>query len=163
MNMKKSLIIIFVFCFVLNLLLIGCNRAQQLAVPDNLNIYVTGRLMTVTWDPVANASGYIIRSGSMGCLSANRIVNTVTRTATTHAGDAIDSSVAEHGITDKESGFVTFTGETSFTIWLMPEVDSETEVMAASLGAYIIAVGDRRNYSDSERSASAIINKADYE
>ena len=156
----------------LSVSLIGCFRSgsnnapppgpAQLAVPANLNISVTGRLMTVTWDAVNHASGYIINTKSAGCGSGNRIVNTATKNVTTLTGTATNSETAENGITNRGNGFVTFTGATSFTIWLMPEAGSETEVMAASLTAEIMAVGDGVTYTDSGYSSEAILNKADY-
>ncbi|MCL2043788.1 MAG: hypothetical protein FWG89_06590 [Treponema sp.] len=172
--MKKYVIlIVFLICFGLSIGLVGCTRSKtgketqthpvQLVTPDNLSISVTGRLMTVTWNAVDNARGYIIHTTSPGCGSGNRIVNTATSTVTSHTGVTTNSSSAVNGITDRGNGFVTFTGETSFTIWLMPETGSETEVMANSLIANIAAVGDGVTYTDSGQSNDVTLNKADYQ
>ena len=161
-----------VLCFGLILCLIGCNRIgnrawaasgpSQLPIPANLTISVTGRLMTVTWDPIENATGYIIHTTSEACGSGNRIVNTSTKTVTSHSGSETNSAVSTDPITDRGNGFVTFTGENSFTIWLMPQSGSRTSVMATALIANIIAVGDFVNYTDSEQSNTVRIDKADY-
>ena len=183
MNKKFLMPAMYVLCLGISIGLIGCARSgdrsespqrvdqmaipanlsiAQLATPANLSISVAGRLMTVTWDAVDNASGYIITTSSTACGSGNRIVNTATGTATSHAGTATNSGTAENGITNRGNGFVTFTSATSFTIWLMPEAGSETNVMATSLSANIMAVGDGVAYTDSERSATVTLAKADY-
>ena len=135
------------------------SSAAQLAAPSNLSISVTGRLMTVTWDAVENARGYIIRTESPGCASGNRIINTATKTVTNHAGASASSGTAENGITNRGNGFVTFTGDTSFTIWLMAEAGSETEAMATSLTARAMAVGDG---TASEYSTEVRLVRSDY-
>ena len=172
--MKKYFLMfaVYALCLGLSIGLFGCNRSDnrneaqsatnQLAVPANLSISVAGRLVTVTWNAVNNASGYIIHATSPGCASGNRIVNTATKSATTHAGAATNSSTAENGITNRGNGFVTFTGETSFTIWLMPESGSQTVPMASSVTANVKAVGDGVNFADSNTSAVVQLNKANY-
>ena len=166
------MIVLFTLCLGLMANLSGCDRrssrnessssAVQLAAPANVSISVSGRLMTVTWDAVDHASGYVITTTSIGCASGNRIVNTAAQTATNHAGAEADSDTAESGITNRGNGFVTFTGATSFTIWLMPQTNSRTEVMATSLTASVMAIGDGDAYSDSGDSAVVTLNKIDY-
>ena len=170
--MRKNYLVFVAYLIIIGLIigLTGCtprnNRSQsgpvQLPIPANLNISVVGRLMTVSWDAVENASGYIIQTTSAGCISGDRIVNTDAKTATNHAGAATNSAIAENGITNRGNGFVTFTGETSFTIWLMSETGSETEVMATSLTATILALGDDVSFADSGRSAAVTLAKANY-
>ena len=165
--MKKTISIFLVcgLCLGFAISLLGCNRqggSAQLAVPSNLRIIVRGRLMTVSWNAVENASGYLIRTTSTGCASGNRIVNTSTMTATTDTGAAVNSASAAAGIRDRGNGFVTFTGDTSFTIWLMPASGSETTVMASSLSANIIALGDGVNYRDSRQSSNVTLNRSAY-
>ena len=136
-----------------------------LAIPANLNVSAVGRLMTVTWDAVPHASGYIVHTASVGCGSGNRIVNTATKTAANHSEEETNSAVAEQGITTSGSGFVTFTGETSFTIWLMAESNDpqhENVPMANALTAKIMAISDDGNYIDSEYSGATTLEKADY-
>ena len=172
MNKHLFKLTVYGFCFALFIFLIGCSRSDnanqtqanpvQLAIPANLQISVTGRLMTVTWNAVNNARGYIIHTTSVGCGSGNRIVNTATNTVTSHTGAEVSSAVYANGIIDRGNGFVTFTGTTSFTIWLMPETNSETEAMASSLIANIVAVGDGINYTNSPQSSNITLNKADY-
>ena len=162
--MKKYILIIMCIA------LVGCIRSNtesetipvQLETPASLNITVVGRLMTVRWTTVENASGYLVHTTSLGCSSGNRIVNTATGTVTSHTGAAMNSASAVNGITDRGNGFVTFTGTYSFTIWLMPEAGSETEVMATSLVVNIRAIGDGVNYTDSEPSSDFTLNKINF-
>ena len=167
------ILVIYVLCAGLIISASGCARrdnnnestarAIQLATPANLSISVVGRLMTVSWDAVSNARGYIVHTASVACASGNRIVNTVSRTATTNTRTAVSSAAAENGITDRGSGFVTFTGATSFTIWLMSAAGSETEAMATSLTARVTAIGDGTSYTDSAQSNPVRLDKANYE
>ena len=154
---------------IISILLAGCSRsggggssrAQQLPSPANMRVTVTGRLVNVSWDAVENARGYIINMSSPGCASGNRIINTATRTVTGHDGTVTPSAAASQGITNRGNGFVTFTGPTSFTLWLMAG-SSETEAMANSINAAIMAVGDGNNYSMSPPSAIVSVNRAGY-
>ena len=172
----KKLILAILVCF----LFLGCSRNAgngdgdtagrpnpvtpvPLSVPANLSISVTGRLMTVSWRPVENARGYLINTASAGCSSGNRIVNTADRTVTTHTGSPSGSTVSLSGITDRGNGFVTFTSPTSFTIWLMLDTGSETEVMASSLTASIMAIGNGIDYVNSPQSNEVILRRADYQ
>jgi|GEM_PF-2448336 len=173
--MKKSIlaILICIFCF-------ACSRNAdngdggiagspgsvtpvQLSVPLNLRISVTGRLMTVSWNRVENARGYLVNTTSAGCSSGNRIINTADRTVTTPTGSPSGSTVSLSGITDRGNGFVTFTSPTSFTIWLMPEAGSETEVMASSITANIIALGNGIDYVNSSQSSDVVLRRAEYQ
>jgi hypothetical protein len=140
----------------------GGGLLETIVIPKNLEISVTGRLMTVTWDSVPYASGYIIYTTSTGCGSGNKIVNTENKTATNHKGEEIKSEIAEKGITTNGSGFVTFTGETSFTICLMTDPQQENVPMATALTAKIMAVGDDNNYLDSAYSEIITLEKSDY-
>ena len=163
--MKKNYLVFAACMFIIGLG--GCAprdniSAAQLAAPANISISVVGRLMTVSWDAVDNARGYTVYTRSINCGSGNRIINTVRRNVTDHAGGKIRSARAANGIINRGNGFVTFTGDTSITIWLMPETGSNTEVMATSLEAVITAVGDGRRYADSEPSAVVSLAKADY-
>ena len=163
--MKKKYLVLAACLFIIGLS--GCTPrdnidAVQLAVPGNLNISVAGRLMTVSWDDVDNARGYIVYTRSINCASGNRIINTARRNVTDHAGGKIRSARAANGITNRGNGFVTFTGKNSITIWLMATAGSNTEVMATSIEAVIQSVGDGRKYTDSGRSAPVTLAKADY-
>ena len=135
---------------------VSSSSVVQLAAPSNLSISINGRLMTVTWDAVDNARGYIVQTTSVGCVTGNRIVNTATRTVTNHAGNVTNSASARNGITNRGDGFVTFTGDTSFTIWLMAETGSSTEAMPTALAARAMAVG---NDTASEYSAEVRLVK----
>ena len=137
--------------------------SKILDIPANLSISVNTRLMTVTWDAVENASGYRIYTTSVGCPSGNRIVDTVTKTATDHNGTPTNSDTAAEGITDRGNGFVTFTGETSFTIWLMAVSGSQTEPMPSSLTARVMALFDGTDFTNSVFSEIVTIHKIDYE
>ena len=135
----------------------------QLPTPANLNISVVGRLMTVTWDPVPNATGYIINVTSAGCATGNRIANTETRMATNHAGTTTRSAISPTPITAAD-GFITFTGETSFTMWLMANSPAPQHAhipMPTSLTARIMAIG-RGSYRNSEYSAPVTLNRAGF-
>ena len=136
-----------------------------LEAPENLKIVVVGRLMTVTWDAVSNASGYIIITESAGCGSGNRIVNTATKSVTNLTGAETFSETNNIPVIDKGNGYVTFISDTSFTIWLMPATDSTTEAMATSLTAKIMAVGKvagDNEYFDSNYSPVVTILKENY-
>ena len=122
----------------------------QLAVPENLQIIVVGREMTVTWDAVKNASGYILYTTSVGCGSGNRIVNTATKTVRLHnppGGQATGTIV----------------NSTTFRHTLMAASGSTTEAMASSLTAKVMSVGDGETYIDSEYSDVVTLRKADYD
>ena len=167
--MRIALKMMGVLCFSLCICLPGCARTNaknaRLAAPANLSVSVTGRLMTVSWDAVDNASGYIIHTASAGCTSGNRIVNTADKTVTNHAGARTNSRTAETGITIGGNGFVTFTGATSFTIWLMAETDQDDpndEVMTRSLTVKAMSVGDGADHLNSGYSTSVTINKDNY-
>ena len=52
------------------------NGDIELCTPANVNIEMSGRAMTVSWDAADNAQGYEIVTTSVGCASGNRTINT---------------------------------------------------------------------------------------
>jgi hypothetical protein len=134
--------------------LVNCDKKQenpdcpQLAVPANVKVEVVGRVMTVSWDAVANAIGYQIYTTSTGCGSGNRIVNTATQTATTHSNAAVTS--------------VVFIDDTSFRITLMASSSNPNAPMASAVSAKVMALADGEKYSDSDYSKEKKTEKAAY-
>jgi len=120
----------------------------QLDVPKNLQITVVGREMTVTWDAVKNASGYILYTTSVDCGSGNRIVNTVANTVRLHTGGQASGKIID---------------STTFTLTLMAATGSQTEAMASSVTAKVMSVGYGEAYIDSGYSDVVTLGKADYD
>jgi len=153
--MKKYFLIISIA------LVIGLASActDKLAIPTNVKIDVTGRLMTVTWDAVSGAQGYEIYTTSSGCASGNRIINTKDNTATSHTGT---NALFDDG----RNGAVQIKGSTKIEITLMPEWNTPGDntsgpnydvVMASAVTAKVKALGVESDYSQ-----VVTLNKADY-
>ena len=159
--MKKARFTVFLLLIVVAFT--ACNRqSRQLETPENIRITVVGRVLTVTWDEVRNASGYIINTSSIGCASGNRITNTSTGIVTTPQRERLASTTASRAVTDRGNGFVTITGATSIAIWLMPAVGSETEAMASTIIANVTAVGNGRRYQDSRPSVPVALARENF-
>ena len=164
------------FILVLSAGLLGCattgtGDTGQLNVPRNLTISVDHRLMTISWDAVDNAIGYIIQTTSENCGSGNRIINTATKQAWNSANNAIipDSNIyssMDAFESDLESrraamagGQIIFINDTTIAIWLMSEsMELLDNVMATSLTARISAVA----FVESRHSAEVKLDKAHY-
>jgi len=118
-------------------LLIACASPEivTLDAPKNVQIDVTGRTMTVTWNAVKNAQGYEILTTSTGCGSGNKLINTKAKTATTLNGS--DSYLKNDG----SNGAVVIEGKTTVKITLMPATGDDTKPMATAVSAKVKAVG----------------------
>jgi len=110
----------------------GCTTfdAKKLTAPGNVEITVTGRVMTVTWDDFPGAQGYEIITTSIDCRSANRIINTAEKTAFPYTNNTADTAVnfLVEGFTSlkmdeaaSSNGRVQIAGRTIIQIILMPE------------------------------------------
>ena len=142
---------------------------RKLSVPQNVKIDVNVRLMTVTWDTVPNAQGYLIETTSVGCRSGNKIVNTKEGTAvmTSSGGSSLVGTDREDGVRVQvtDNGAVQITGKNKFEITLMPEWNipgdntsgrNESVPMPSSLTAKVMALGGTvkgKEFSDSDYSA----------
>lgn len=121
----------------------ACERKPAALVsPANVHIAVAGRIMTVTWDEVKNAQGYVIVLTSEGCASGNRTINTVEKTAViTSSGNSASN--------------VEITGETSIKITLMAARGDPDSAMAKAVTAKVMSLGGtvkKRVYIDSDYS-----------
>ena len=190
--MKNLLMVktVCLLCLGLNIVLTGCatttgtGHTGQLNVPANLSISVDHRLMTISWDAVENAVGYIIQTTSENCGSGNRIINTATRQAwNTDTGAIIPYSNIylsmdefELDIEDRKAmmpgGPIIFINDTTIAIWLMSEsMELLDEPMPTSLTARISAAafvqyghstGARLDFAESGYSPLVSLNKANY-
>ncbi|MCL2210547.1 MAG: hypothetical protein FWB95_01345 [Treponema sp.] len=168
----------------------GDLEGGQLTAPNNIKIEIdsvkspTREIMVITWDEVANASGYEIHSVSVGCGSANRLINTkegtafgLTFTGTTEeiaqrngpftVGDTstIWDSTADSN--KGANGRVEIIGKNKIEITLMPEWNTpgdntsgakNNSIMASQLRVKVKALGgivDDLEYTDSNYSAEA--------
>jgi len=114
---------------------------ETLSVPANVQIDVTGRVMTVTWDEVDDAEGYEIYTTSTGCGSGNRIINTKTDTKTSHTGSSASNVEIEDATTIK----ITLMKSTA------PGA-TDDDPMATAVSAKVKALGDDCCILDSEYS-----------
>jgi len=163
--MKKIYKIIIVM-FIAAIFISGCKTLEgsnasgnQLAAPKNVKIEISaGRLMSVTWDAVPNAQGYMIITTSAGCGSGNRTIDT-------KEGTAVATSTGNNAIFDDfRNGAVQIKGNTRIEITLMPEWNipgdntsgrNEDAIMATSVTAKVMALGGNvldREYIDSNYS-----------
>jgi len=140
------------------------NTHDIFAAPANVQITVVNRTMTVTWDAVANADGYVIYTTSTGCGSGNKIINTKANTATnlTGAGAYIKS--------DKSNGAVVIKDSTTIEITLMPARDEngnnvDDTPMATAVSAKVMTleneVGDTL-YLESYYSPVTTLNSSEF-
>ena len=159
---------------VLSICLIGCTTVRgtgELNVPRNLRISVDHRLMTISWDAVDNAVGYVIHTTSENCGSGNRIINTATRQAwSSTTNTAIPDNDIYLGMETFEldiearraamaGGPIIFIDDTTIAIWLMSEsMQLLDEVMATSLTARISAIA----FAESGYSREVRLNKTQY-
>jgi len=153
---------------VIGILSIGCDveppdettSVSALAVPTNITITVTQRTMVVTWDEVANASGYEITTDSENCGSGKKIINTKDITAITN-NPASTSNGANALKNDKTNGAVEILAKNKIQITLMPAKDADnnnidTKPMATAVTAKVKSLGTTisgNGYSDSDYSA----------
>ncbi|MDR0442329.1 MAG: hypothetical protein LBH44_02865 [Treponema sp.] len=149
---------------IIGLFLTSCDEGNpedfNLAVPENVKITVEGRLMTVTWDAVANAQGYEITTTSADCASGNRLIDTKAGTAKNLEGagnflpgaDIINATTGEvTGTRNKTTnGTVEIKPGTKIEISLMPESGTgpfptlaEGKPMATAVTAKVKALGGK--------------------
>jgi hypothetical protein len=129
---------------VIGFLLTGCDKNSNpvLSSPANVKIDVSGRLMTVTWDAVDNASGYEVITTSVDCASGNRTIDTKkgTKVITGRDSDAVNVEIS---------------GETSIKITLMAATDDPNSAMASAVTAKVMSLGGKVSknvYADSDYS-----------
>jgi hypothetical protein len=132
MQKFSKLFVITALMLVIGFLLTGCNKNSNpvLSPPANVIIDVSGRLMTVTWDAVDNASGYEVITTSVDCASGNRTIDTQKGTiVVTSSGNAAAN--------------VEITGETSIKITLMAATDDQNSAMASAVTAKVMSLGGK--------------------
>ena len=129
----------------------GCDRNPKqasdsniitLSPPSNVNIDVSGRIMTVTWDEVDGAQGYMIVLTSADCSSGNRTIDT-------KAGTAVITS------SGNSAANVEITGKTSLKITLMAARNDPNIAMANAVTAKVMSLGgaiSKSIYVDSDYS-----------
>jgi len=154
----------------------------KLDVPSNIKIEInstkslTREIMVITWNEVKNASGYEIHSVSVGCNSANRLINTKEKTAFGLTFTGTTEEIAQStgpftvGTTSTiwdsaadpnkgANGKVEIIGKNKIEITLMPENNVENTIHASQLRVKIKALGgviNDREYDDSDYSAEVI-------
>jgi hypothetical protein len=149
-----------------------------LGVPTNVKITVVEktRIMTVTWDAVANAAGYEIITDSEGCGSGKRIINTkditafVYNTANTppQGTSSVMNSIKNDGSGTQANGSVLILAKNKIQITLMPATGETEKVMASAVTAKVRALTpggqtiDEIIYKDSAYSSVARVEKANY-
>jgi len=136
------------------LAMVGCDKpakgAKDLAIPENVQIAVVNRTMTVTWDAVPNAQGYEIITTSTGCGSGNKIINTKANTATNLEGNGAYLK------DDGSNGAVVIKEATTIEITLMSK-DADTypnTPMASAVSAKVKALNDSAYSSVTEKTLS---------
>jgi hypothetical protein len=128
--------LIIALALMVGLLMTGCNKDSgrkapgdtRLAIPANVDIDVTGRLMSVSWNAVDKALGYQVITTSVGCGSGNRTIDTKEGTA------VLTSS-------GKDASNVEITGETSIRITLMAARGDPSTAMASAVTAKVMSLG----------------------
>jgi hypothetical protein len=136
-------IMIIVLALITGLPVTGCDKGpKNLSAPANINVKVTGRTMTVTWNAVANAQGYEIVTTSVGCGSGNRTINTKENTTVaTRSGNPASN--------------VNIGAENSITITLMAARGNPDAAMASAVTAMVKSLGGTvsgKEYIDSDYS-----------
>jgi hypothetical protein len=135
-------IMVIAMALITGLLMTGCDKPIKLSIPKNINVNVTGRIMTITWDAVKNAEGYEIITTSEGCGSGNRTINTKEGTkVATRSGNAVSN--------------VTIRADNSITITLMAAAGNPNAAMARAVTAKVKSIGgtvSKKVYVDSEYS-----------
>ena len=176
---------------IIGVVTIGCKTTPDetttgtnLAVPANIKIEIdstrspTREIMVITWNEVPNASGYEVHSVSVGCGSANRLINTKDGTAfgLTFTGsteeiaqrtgpfDVGTTSTLWDSAADPNKGVngrVEIIGKNKIEITLMPENNVDNTIHASSLRVKVKALGGTSGgieYSASNYSAEVTKN-----
>jgi len=121
-------------------------KTVNLGAVTNLKITVEGRIMTVTWDAVENAQGYLIVTTSVACSSADRTINTKEQ-------KAIQAS------SGNAAANVEFVDATTIKLNLMAySAENQIDPMATAVTASVIALGGKTAnavYADSPYFKSA--------
>jgi len=151
----------------------------QLEAPKNIKIEIdstkspTREIMVITWDEVKNASGYEIHSVSVGCGSANRLINTkegtafgltftgtpeeiAQRTGPFTVGDASTIYNPADDPNKGANGRVEIIGNNKVEITLMPENNVDNTIHASQLRVKVKTLGGivkDIEYTDSDYSA----------
>ena len=126
----------------------SCERKKDpviLSSPKNVSITVEGRIMTVTWDAVDRAQGYIVVLTSEGCGSGNRTIDT-------RAGTSVITS------SGKDASNVEITRETEIKVVLMAARGDPNSAMAKAVTAKVMSIGgtvSKKIYNDSDFSEIA--------
>jgi len=148
---------------VIGLLTISCATAPVILsapAPANIKIDVIGRTMTVTWDEVANASGYEITTFSENCGSGRRKINTKAGTAVVNFPESANNG-ANALLNDESNGAVVILAKNKIQITLMPARKTDntwdyTKPMATAVTAKVMAFGgtvEGKKYLDSDYSS----------
>ena len=170
-NTINTAIVLIFGIFLFGCATTGTRGPGELNAPRNLRISVDHRLMTISWDAVDNAVGYIIETTSENCSSGDRIINTVTRQALSTVNNAaipetniyFSMEAFELDIEARRAamagGPIIFIDDTTIAIWLMSEsTQLLDEVMATSLTARVTAIA----FADSGYSREVRLNKSQY-
>lgn len=142
---------------VIGLLSLSCasmsgNNQTILKSPANLKIDVTGRTMIVSWDEVANASGYEIITFSENCGSGRRKINTRDGTAVVNFPESVNNG--KNALLDNASdGAVVILEKTKIQITLMPAIGNAAIPMATAVTAKVMSFGSDNKYLDSDYSS----------
>ena len=116
------------------------SKPEQLPSPKNVDISVTGRIVSVTWEEVKNVQGYSIVLTSEGCTSGNRTVDTKASTAViTGSGN--------------NAANVEITGKTSLKVTLMAASGNPNAPMARAVTAKVMSLGgtnSKKEYINSD-------------
>jgi len=148
---------ITVITLVIGLLTTGCaKKSTVLGIPANIRIDVTDRTLIVTWDAVANASGYEVITYSEGCNSGRKKINTGKNKAVVFNPESTAKDGANALKKDKSSGAVEILEKNKIQITLMPSMSDSAKPMATAVTAKVRALGGTVsgiNYSDSDYSA----------
>jgi hypothetical protein len=145
-------------------------------VPTNVKITVNKRTMIVTWDEVANATGYEIITYSEGCGSGRRIINTKDRTAYSFDMTATNPTVGTTNVitaastnatsgTPQSNGAVIILAKNAILITLMPATsgdDMANTPMATSIRARVKSLESLDDAEDSEYSNIVTLDKTNF-
>jgi len=176
-----KLIEIAVMVLAIGIFSVSCGDLDdgKLAAPKNIKIEIdssrsnTREIMVITWDEVKNASGYEIHSVSVGCGSANRLINTkegtafgltftgtpeeiAQRTGPFTVGDASTIYNPADDPNKGANGRVEIIGNNKVEITLMPENNVDNTIHASQLRVKVKTLGGivkDIEYTDSDYSA----------
>jgi len=178
---RRIAVLFIIIALTAGLSVTGCKTLEgnaagvaKLETPQNVKIDINVRSMTVTWDLVPNAQGYMIETTSANCRSGNKIINTIEMTAvmTSTGGSSLVGTDREDGVRVQaaDNGAVQIIGSNKIEITLMPEWNipgdntsgrNEDVPMATSVTAKVMALaGDisSRGYLDSVYSDEVTYN-----